>query len=375
MPPPRPKALFILLLATASCLLSLMMAGCGRPPVVAFTVSPSPGGGTAARLAVTLHVTGVPPDGLDLRGFAATDVMRVADLAATGEDGTPLRVVARTETARIDRRTLDLPRFTLPGPLPASISVRYTIEPGSREGDAHMGFTGRSHGYVGKEFGFLVGRGVFLLPDPAESIRDITVRFADLPEGWSAIVPWSRDGEAWRPGVAGAYAAEHLVSAAIGLGRFRERSFALGATRVGLSFESGISAEEEAATARSIEVAARYLHDIFLRDLGPEYRVVILPRSPQGDAIAGEGWATGQGGTLAPLTAERLRSVSTSLIDAYVRHAPYRTELARPEEFWLVDGLENLYSWRATAAAGLLPQEEVARSLAIGDPVSLRVHD
>ena len=375
MPRHRPKTLFILLLASASCLPFLTTAACGRPPAVEFIVSPSPQGVPAGRLSVTLRLRGVPRDGLELRGFAATDVMRVDDLAATGEDGAPLRVVAQTETARIDSRTLDLPRFALPGPLPASIIIRYTVEPGSREGDAHMGFTGRSHGYLGKEFGFVVGRGVFLLPDPAESIREITVRFADLPEGWSAIVPWSRDGEAWRPGVAGAYAAEHLVSAAIGLGRFRERTFDLGATRVGLAFEAGISAEEEDATARSIEVAARYLHDLFQRDLGPAYRVVILPRSPQGDAIAGEGWATGQGGTLAPLTAERLRGLSTSIIDAYARHAPFRTELARPEEFWLVDGLENLYSWRATAAAGLLPEEEVARSLAIGYLVSLGVRD
>ena len=371
MPRRRPRALLILLLASAS--LPLWIAGCGRPPSVAFTVSPAAGGVSAKRLAVTLQVSGVPRDGIELRGFAATNVMRISDLTAHAADGTPLPVVAKTETASLDNRTIDLPRFALQGPLPAAISVRYTVEPGTREGDAHMGFTGRSHGYLGKEFGFVVGRGVFLLPDPAEGIRDITVRFADLPEGWSTMVPWSRDGEAWRPGVEGGYAAEHLVSASIGLGRFRERSFDTGGTRVGLAFESEIPEDEEAATARTIETAARYIHDLFRRDLGPEYRVVVLPRSPEGDAIAGEGWATGQGGTLAPLTVERLRGFASSLIDAYVRHAPYRTELTRREEFWLVDGLENLYSWRAASAAGMVAEENVSRSLAIGYLVSLGI--
>jgi len=372
MPPRRAEALFILLLASVSSL-TLWTAGCGRPPSVAFTVSPAPGGVSAKRLAVTLQVSGVPRDGIDLKGFAATNVMRISDLTAHAADGAPLPVDAKTETAKLDNRTIDMPRFSLHGPLPASISVRYTVEPGTREGDAHMGFTGRSHGYLGKEFGFVVGRGVFLLPDPAEGIRDITVRFAGLPEGWSALVPWMPDGEAWRPGVAGGYAAEHLVSAAIGLGRFRERAFDLGATRVGLAFETSIPAEEEAAAARTLETAARYLHDMFRRDLGPAYRVVVLPRSPEGDAIAGEGWATGQGGTLAPLTVERLRGFSSSLIDAYVRHAPYRTELTRREEFWLVDGLENLYSWRAASAAGMVPEEVVSRNLGIGYLVSLGI--
>lgn len=364
-----------LILAAVPCLLPLLAAGCRRAPAVAFTVSPAPGAGPADRMAVTLELRGVPRAGIDLRGFAASNVMRIGDVAATAEDGTALRVLAKTETARLDSRTIDLPRFSLEGPLPSSVRVRYTVGPGTREGDAHMGFTGRSHGYLGKEFGFVVGRGVFLLPDRAESIRDITVRFADWPAGWTAVVPWRQDGGAWRPGVDGAYVAEHLVSAAVGLGRFRERSFDLGATRFGLAFESGIPAPEEAAVAQGIEAAVRYLHGLFKRDLGPAYRIVVLPRSPGGDAIAGEGWATGQGGTLAPLTAQRLRDLSASLIDAYVRHAPYRTELGRSEEFWVVDGVENLYSWRAAAAAGLLPEEEIGRSLAMGYAISLGVQD
>ncbi len=368
----RPGILVTLFFLPAlACL--LLAAGCRRAPGVAFTVSPAGTAGALDRLAVTLELRGVPREGLDLRGFAATDALQVAEVAATAPDGTPISIEAQTDTVRLNNRTLDRPRYSLRSPLPDSVVVRYTVRPGTREGDAHMGFTGRSHGYLGKEFGFVIGRGVFLLPDPAELIRDITVRFVDLPEDWTAVAPWQKDGDTWRPGVDGAWAAEHLVSAAIGLGRFRERAFDTGATRFRLAFEAGIPADQEASAAERLETAARYLHGLFGRDLGPAYLVVVPPRSPAGDEIAGEGWATGQGGTLAPMTSERLRAFAAALIEAYVRHAPYRAEIRRPDEFWLVDGVKNLYAWRAAAAAGLLPEEEIGRGLAIGYMVSLGV--
>jgi hypothetical protein len=350
-----------------------LFTACQRAPAVAFTLSPLGTGYRSDRLVVTLELRGVPSKGLGLRGFATTDVLKVADFAAAAPDGSAIPVEAKTETTRFNNRTLDLPRFTLRGPLPSSVVVRYTVRPGTREGDAHMGFTGRSHGYVGKEFGFVVGRGVFLLPDEAEAIEDISVRFVDLPQGWTAAAPWEKDGDVWRPGVDGDFAAEHLVSAAIGLGRFRERTFDAGATRFRLAFEASIPDDREARAAEHFETAARYLHDLFGRDLGPGYLVVVAPKSPTGDEIAGEGWGTGQGGTLAPLTADRLHTFAASLIEAYVRNVPYRTEIRRSEEYWLVDGVKHLYSWRAVAAAGLMPEEEVTRGLAVGYLVSLGV--
>src|SRR5436309_2244627 len=290
----------------------------------------------------------------------------------TNPGGRRTPVEPKIATSQFNSRALDIPRFVLRGPLPSQVIVRYTITPGTREGDAHMGFTGRCHGYLGKEFGFVAGRDVFLLPEPAEAIKDISVRF-DLPAGWTAVAPWKRDGEVFRPGVDGDLTAEHLVSAAIGLGRYRERSFDLGNTRVRLAFQSDIPGDQETRDAAGIEAVAGYVPDLFRRALGAEYRVVVVPKSPTGDEIAGEGWGTGQGETLSPLTADRLHTFALSLIEAYVRHAPYRTEIVRPEEYWLVDGVKHLYSWRAVAAAGLMPEDEVSRSFAVGYLISLPV--
>jgi hypothetical protein len=350
----------------------ILVTACQRPPRVAVTVAPIQGEGGAGRLAVTLRIDGTPSKGLALRGFATADVLKVSELTAAGTDGTPIAAAATIESTSFNSRTLDIPRVVLQGPLPSSLVVRYTVGIGSREGDSHMGFTGRCHGHLGTDFGFVLGRDLFLLPEPPEDVRDLSVTF-ELPTGWEARAPWARSDGVFRPGIQGKLAAEHLVSAAVGLGRFRDRSFDIGGTRYLLAFEADVPAGQEDSVAERLERTARYVQGLFGRDLGPEYLVVALPKSPSGDEIAGEGWGTGQGETLVPLTADRLHTFALSLIEAYVRHAPYRTEVARPDEFWLVDGVKQLYAWRAVAAAGLVPDEEVVRSLAVGYLLSIGV--
>jgi len=119
-------------------------------------------------------------------------------------------------------------------------------------------------------------------------------------------------------------------------------------------------------TQQSLEKAVRYLRTVFGRDLGPEYVVVAAPVALSGNDISERGWATGQGGTLVPLSVERLREFAEVYVQAYVRYPPYRTEIRRTEEFWLVDGIASLYSRRAVSAAGLGDEEGVNRLLAAG---------
>lgn len=361
----------IRVLAALASPLALAATGCSRAPALSFTVEVP--AGRPDRLAIALGVEGAPRGSLTLKGYAAKESLRVSDVSAAGPDGAPIAVTADLETVSVNNRVVDLPRFTLSGPLPGRLTVRYRVAPGAREGDSHMGFTGRCQGYAGGEFVAVTGRGLFLLPQPAEPLSDIGVRFV-LPQGWSVAAPWRWDGDRFRPGVGGDLAAEHLVSAAIGLGRFRDRTFETGGTRYRLAFEGSIPADQERRAADLMEKVARSVRDLFGRDLGPDYLAVVAPRAPTGDEIAGEGWATGQGGTLAPMTANRLHQFAEQLIEAYVRHAPYRTEIRRPEEFWLVDAIKNLYSWRAVARAGLVSEDEVMKDAAVGYLVALNVH-
>jgi cytochrome c554/c'-like protein len=315
-------------------------------------------------LAVTLDVRGAARDSLILQGYASDAILRVSDLRAAGPDGRQLAVQAGSVPVPGDE-SASLPRVVIRGPLPSRLTIRYQVRPGTREGDAHMGFTGRCYGYAGDRFALVTGRDIFLVPQPADAFGRIRVGFS-LPPGWTAVTPWRPEGNRWRTDVGGKLAAEHLISASLGLGRFRESSFQAGGTRFRLAFESSIAPAEERASAGDLERAANYLRARFGRDLGPGYTTVVVPDTPEGDEIVGEAWGTGQGRSLAPLTAVRIHDFAADLIGAYTRYAPYRTEIGRSDEFWLVDGITGWYSWRAVAAAGRLTDDDVSRGFAQG---------
>jgi len=338
-----------------------LMTACATAPKLRYVVAPAPG--NPHQLAIALRLDGVPRDSLVLRGHASSEVFRLSDLEVLGPAGASIRVVAGVDTAIVEDRVVDIPRLTLRGPLPSSLQLRYRVEPGKREGDSHMGFTGRCFGYADSEFAMVTGRELFLLPADADVIRRIEVRFA-LPQGWDAVTPWTQEGDHWIPGIRGTHVAEHLISAATGLGPFHERSFQAGNTRFRLAFESGIPHDQEETAVARLTRVARYVHDLFGRDLGPSYLTIVVPEAPTGDQISGEGWATGQGQTFVPLTGNRLHDFAEELISAYTRHAPYRTEIRSPEEYWLVDGITKLYAWRAVAAAGLIDEDDLARTFA-----------
>jgi len=345
-----------------ACLLAAWPVACQRGPAISFLVKVSAEHPDSVQ--VELEASGVPGSSLTLRAFAPEPTLRLSGLEAVGPDGSSLRIDSIEPGDTSGGHLLQAPRYTIRGPLPETFRVRYSVRPGSREGDTHFGFTGRSHGYSGPEFSFFTGRNLFLLPDPPESLRSVSVRFA-LPDGWQAVAPWRRDGDRFVAGVDGRLAAESLVKAFVGLGRFHERAVEVGGTHFRIAFESNVPPEAEERASTGLEAAIRYVHGLFGRRLGPEYLIVVAPRSPTGDELEGEAWSTGQGGTLAPLTAGRLRTFAANLIDAYLRLAPYRSEIRDPKQYWVIDAVRSLYSQRAVASAGLIGKEEIARELAV----------
>ena len=351
-------------LAVSAAVASVLTCSCAPSTSLTYNVAPAPG--NPDQLAVTFALNGVPRDSVVLKGYASDEILKVSDFQAVGPRGARIAVDARVDTVLLEGLRVDVPRFTLRGPLPGSLTVRYRVTPGKREGDSHMGFTGRCFGYVGDKFALVSGRDLFLLPDPgAEMLRHIAVRFS-LPSGWKAVTTWEGGRGNRLADLRGSSPAEQMISATVGLGPFHERTFRLGDTRFTLAFHSGIPSSQEEQAVLQLTRVARYVHGLFDRDLGPSYVTIIVPPAPSGDEIAGEGSATGQGQTFSPLTGNRLHDFAARLIDAYIRYAPYRTEVRAPGEYWLVDGITNLYAWRAVAAAGLVSEDELNRSLAAG---------
>jgi 2',3'-cyclic-nucleotide 2'-phosphodiesterase (5'-nucleotidase family) len=331
-------------------------------PKLTYKVVLDPSDSTA--VSVRLFVSAVPRDSLVLDAYAPQEILRLDRLKASGPDGRWFGIRVRGESVLVHNNLTVLPHYIVRGPLPNRLSISYRVRPGARQGNAHLGFTGRRFGYVSREFCFATGRQLFLIPQQKATARDIRVGFV-LPAGWQAATPWQRRAGGWFPGVRGRYAAEDLISASVGLGKFANQSFRVGRTAFQVSFPLTISGTKADEIRRHLETAALHVHALFGRDLGQTYFTIALPESPDEDEIIGEAWATGQGRTLAPLTAERMYGFAEGLMNAYLRYAPYRSEIRRPEEYWLVDAVSTIHAWRAVARTGLLSEEELRRNFTL----------
>jgi hypothetical protein len=341
--------------------LALASAGCRSEsgPELEYRVDVS---APAQGARVTLDVVRPPRDSLVLDAFATSELLGLSQVSATGGDGRALPVRVRFIPSGDGARRF--PRIVIPGPPADRVTLKYSVVLGAREGDAHMGYTGRCFGYGDARFAFASGSGLFLVPDPAQAIRRATVRFA-LPSGWAAVTPWTPVGDAWHPGVDGRSIADDLVGAALGFGHFDEHVLERGSTQVRVAIEAGIPDSARASTLEAIDRVTDYVHDVLRRDAAPRYTIVAVPETPLGDEILEAGWATGHGGTLSPVTPRRLQKLATGLLDGYFANDPFRTVIRDRRERWLGDGVRHLYAWRAVARAGYASEDDIERALAI----------
>jgi len=337
--------------------LPLASLSCGSAPQATYNIALHPS--ESGRVLVDVRLTGVPRDSLVLLAYASEEMLGLADVRAFGPRG---EIPARVEHRAIRSRDVRPPRIVVPGPLPNTIRVRYSVAPTRREGNSHTGFTGKSFGEVGPGAAFFGGREVFLVPEPAARLARAVVEIRPMP-GSGVATLWRQDRSRWVPGIGGRFVAEDLVSSAIAFGTFRERGLVVGKTRYRFWFDSRISPSEERVALERCARVVRYLHGLFHRDLGPSYRTIVVPVARSGDDLTGEGWANGQAGTLVPATTLRVHRFAERLLGAYLVYAPYRSTGNDPGEYWMVDGVRRLYAWRAVAAAGLMSQEDVTRDV------------
>jgi len=349
--------------ATVVALMALQ--SCGREPARTLTYTLEISKTLPRVLTVTLRVRGATGPLLVLQAHAASQVMGIERFEVTSFDGRALPWNERAETTRVNGTPLQIASYRIAGPIPSELRVRYRVTLGKREGDAHIGYTGRCFGYLGPEHALFSGRDVFLVPRSPESYSSIRVD-ASVPDGWSVLTPWRWDRSAWAvDGVSGPKA-ENLVASTLGLGAFQEREFAAGKTRVRIAYPRSAEPSQVDGATTAIEHVVRYLHGVFGRDLGAAYLVIAAPPTPDADDIAGGAWSNGQGGTLLPVSVERLRGFAEEFARAYVRYPGSRTEISRPEELWLVDAIPMYYGRRAVASAGLANDAGVERILASG---------
>src|SRR5689334_16993014 len=182
------------LLVAAAC--SLICSSCSPHASPGLSYSLLVSSASPRQMTVNLLLTGQSGPYLDLRGHAPSDVMLIESFDVRAGNGRRLKWEERPETVRVRGVPIKLSTYRILGPIPSRLSVTYQVSPGRREGDAHIGFTNRCFGYLGREFAVVTGRNVFLVPDRPESFRRIGVGFS-LPPGWSSETPWRRTSMGW----------------------------------------------------------------------------------------------------------------------------------------------------------------------------------
>lgn len=308
-------------------------------------------------VAVRMRVRRAAGDSIVLRGYGTGAEMRIHGVEVDAKGSSGFVVDSLPSGAGF------APRIVIRGPLPSSLTVRYRVTPGAREGDAHVGWTGRSFGEVHEHGMFATGRGLFLYPARSGRIERIATHFKE-PRGWDVIAPWHHDEGAWRPGVNRRFAAEDLLGSALGFGAFHMHTERVGATDYRLAIDARIGRAERDRTVDALVRVIHVVHGAIGRGPGGRYTIVVMPESNTGDALVGSGWASGQGGTLSPVTASRLHGFARRLIDAHLVHAPYRVAPHDAREQWVMEGFGEVLAWRAVARAGFADEAQIARDFA-----------
>src|SRR5262245_3720929 len=153
----------------------LLLAGCSPAPSLRYEVRVSDA--TPRTVSVAAVLAGVSRGSIVLSGFAPERSLRLSDLSAVDARGRALAVRSWQDSATFGGTKPTGPRFVIAGPFQAPVTVRWRIDPNVREGDAHVGYAGVRAGYLGSDFALVSGRGLFLVPEPTSSLRDVRVRF------------------------------------------------------------------------------------------------------------------------------------------------------------------------------------------------------
>src|SRR5882672_1467035 len=233
------KTAILTLPMIAVCIVIAAVSFSGRHlPRIYYRVALDPADTSAVR--VSFDLSPVPRDSMVLNALAPPEILRADRVMATLPSGRTLPFESGLESVTVRGKSMTLPRYVLRGRLPSRFTVSYRVHPGARQGDEHIGYTGRRFGLIGRDYCYATGRQLFLLPKTAAGVREAVVRFSLRP-GWRVVTPWNQRRGYWSTAVGGHYAAEHLIASSVGFGKFGSRSFRMGGTSVEVFFPTSIS--------------------------------------------------------------------------------------------------------------------------------------
>ena len=306
---------------------------------------------------VLARVDNPPRDSLVLRAYATASLFRMTGLAALGPHNEPLRTSLTIRAHERGPKPANVPYVVVYGPLPRRVTLTYMVDPTVREGNAHVGYTGRRSSYIDTLFALTSGRDILLLPAQHTERYRLQLQLVHK-ETWTSLSCLTRlprrpgagvvPSDIWVPHGRVPSAVEQFASTPLAFGDFVVDSVANQHTVVRVACLRGTPVAERARTATILRSTLDSIRHAFRRPLGSSYLIVALPDSPDHDVVLGSANAFGQARSLIPLTPHRIHDFAIDVVRAYTRMPPTAKRLRHREDYWALDAIEERLAWAST---------------------------
>ena len=188
----------------------LIFSGCGEVGLdLSYEVTISETGHTD----VEIGVVGVAERELYLKTYEHPKYLGLSDIEATTDRGMALKI-------RESETEAGPSVFTVFANGAEDVNVRYSVMPGHPIGGGHGRHPTSLSGYIGRDFGLVSGRNLFVVPDT--QLDSISVRI-NAPGAWAVVTTWNRRNEGANEFFPHAFndGPEDLLNATVGVGALR----------------------------------------------------------------------------------------------------------------------------------------------------------
>lgn len=256
-------------------------------------------------VAVLMRVTGSGP--LTLSSFAQPGALRVESLRA--HSGGVEIAVAQSQ----DPRGFLAWSLTRP-PGADDVIIEYAVRPGAVETARMSGPTGYRLGYLDASFGLFTARQVFLLPTAPRLPDRIEARLVP-PPGQDVVATWPGPRQGPDFSFQGRDPSRNLLDAVIAVGQFESRRSPSHDFEV--LVQSGIPQETRQEAERRAIALEEHLHGGLGSPARP-YRVILVPKTPDGLSIPALSAPGGLGLSLGPGLPTRWLTIGRAIGQAYL---------------------------------------------------------
>lgn len=283
-----------------------------------------------------------------------TENLDLRDLWAGDGQGHTFAVDIVEESAEGFRRLSSRKVYVIRSKGASVVVVSYRVKPGAMGKHGHVG-------YLDERFGLVSGNSLFLFPDELPVFHKAEVRFT-LPQGWGAVCPWRREGDAFfverGRGPSSSDLLYSLGLAVIGLGNFRECQEEIRGLNIKIYTFAGWTEAHANDVCQRIFALARYQLELFGKDVAGDYAVIFVPSAKNGNRVFGGCGTLGQGFEMDEVTPRRCELFSHRLHHVFNAYDPFGIRMNKRSGGWFQEATASYYEIKALAALGYYDFEE-----------------